>query len=380
MPITHVRDPDEAAEMARHLSGVAEFALDLEAAGFHRYSDRLCLAQISTRERTFVADPLAVDLRAALEDAVQSPETRTVMHGPDFDLRLLDRDLDLRVGGLFDTQASAALLGEPALGLSSLLEKHLGVSLSKDHQKADWARRPLPDDLLEYAAEDTRHLLELADLLRERLRERGRLEWARNEFRNLEEIRYEESSDEDPVTGVKGARRLEPRELERLRGALEWRDEIARERDRAPFRIAGDRALLRAATERPEDTGELARTRGFSKVLARARGEELLRRFDEVDRLPSSELRPYPPGPEGRGRPPPEVEDRTRRLKSARNRRAAELGIDRGTLLPNATLEEIARRIPDSRAALESVPGVKKWQVEAAGDAVLSVLAGEEAA
>lgn len=380
MPLTHVREPDDAAAMARHLSGVAEFALDLEAAGFHRYSDRLCLVQVSTRERTFVADPLACDMRAVLRDPLQRPDVRTVMHGPDFDLRLLDRDLDLRVEGLFDTQAAAALLGASALGLTSLLEEHLGVSLSKDHQKADWARRPLPEELVEYAADDTRHLLALADRLRELLEESGRLEWARNEFRNLEEIRYEESPDEDPVTGVKGARDLEPRELERLRRALEWRDEIARERDRAPFRIAGDRALLRVAAERPTGTDELARIRGMSKALARAEGEELLRRLEEADELPSSALRPYPPRPPGRGRPPPDVRDRKSRLKSARNRRAAELGIDRGTLLPNAMLEEIARRVPESRAALESVPGVKKWQVEAAGDAVLSALAGEEAA
>lgn len=380
MSIIHVRDPDAAAELAEHLSGAREFALDLEAAGFHRYSDRLCLVQVSTRERTWVVDPLAFDVREALGGPIEDPDTRTVMHGADFDIRLLDRDLDLRVQGLFDTQAAASLLGERALGLASLLEKHHGVKLSKKHQKADWAQRPLPDELVEYAAADTRHLLSLADDLRERLEDQGRLEWARNEFRALEKIRYEVTSDEDPVTSVKGAWDLDLQGLERLREALAWRDEIARERDRAPFRIAGDQALLRVADERPRSVDELTRTRGISKVLARSRGQELLRRFDEADGRPSSELRPYPPRPEGSGRPPPEVEERKNRLKSARNRRAEELGIDRGTLLPNAMLEEIARRLPDSREDLESIPGVKKWQVDAAGDAVLSVLAGEEAA
>ena len=380
MSINHVRDPDAGAELAEHLSSVSEFALDLEAAGFHRYSDRLCLVQVTTDRGTWIVDPLAFDVRDVLADPVQDPDTRTVMHGADFDIRLLDRDLDLRVSGLFDTQAAASLLGETALGLGSLLEKHMDVKLSKKHQKADWAQRPLPDELLEYAADDTRYLLELGDDLRRRLREQGRLEWARSEFRALESIRHEEAEDEDPVTGVKGAWNLDLPSLERLREALAWRDEIAREWDRAHFRVIGDKALMTVADERPGTVDELAGTRGVSGKLARDRGQELLRRFDEADRRPQSELEPYPPRPEGSGRPPPEVEERKRRLKTARNRRAEELGIDRGTLLPNAMLEEIARRRPGSRSEMERIPGVKEWQVEAAGEAVLSVLSGEEAA
>lgn len=381
MSIPFVDDPAGGREVADRLREASEFGLDLEAAGFHRYSDRLCLVQMSTREDTWVVDPLAFDVRPVLAEAVEDPGTRTVMHGADFDLRLLDRDLDLHVSGLFDTQAAASLLGEPALGLDSLLDEHLGVELSKKHQRSDWARRPLPAEMLRYAADDTRHLLELADVLRAALRERNRLDWVRHEFRALEEIRWEEDPEEDPVTRVDGARDLDLLELARLREALEWRDVIARERDRAPFRIAGDRALLAAAVRRPDSPEALAEIRGISRVLSHTRGEELLAGFRRVEQLPRGELRPYPSAPDDRRRrPPPEVEERMSRLKSARNRRASELGIDRGTLLPNATLEEIAREVPRSRRALERIPGVKEWQVEATGEAVLSALAGEEAA
>lgn len=380
MPLTYIQDERAALALAEELAGVDEFALDLEAAGFHRYSDRLCLVQVSTRERTWVVDPLAFDVRSVLQVPVEDPDIRTVMHGADFDLRLLDRDLDLSLRGLFDTQVAASLLGESAIGLASLLEKHLGVKLSKKHQKADWAQRPLPDELLAYAAADTRHLFELADRLRRKLEDQGRLVWALSECREMEGIRWEEPGDEDPVIGVKGARDLDPRELERLRAALEWRDEIARAQDRAAFRVAGDPTLLEVALRRPRSADELARIRGMSGRMAREQGEDLVRRLDRADALPAAELRSFPPVPRGRGRPPPEIEERTGRLKSARNRRAAELGIDRGTLLSNAVLEEIAREAPRSREALESVPGIKEWQVEATGDAVLSVLSSEEAA
>jgi len=355
-------------------------ALDLEAAGFHRYSDQVCLVQVTTPdERTWIVDPLAFDPAPFLAPALEDPGTEVVMHGADFDVRLLHRDLGIQLSGLFDTQIAASLLGESALGLSSLLEKHLGIEVSKKHQRADWAQRPLPDAMIEYAAEDTRHLYRLADLLARRLEACGRVEWAREEFEAQERVRWDEGDEDDPVLKVDGGRDLDPRALARLREALEWRDRIARQRDRAPFRIAGDQALLQAADQRPTSVDELAGIRGISRVLARARGEELLDAFGRVEALPLEALEPYPEtGSRGRGRPEPEVRERTSLLKSARNRRAGELGIDRGTLLPNATLEEIARREPNTRRELERVTGVKEWQIEAAGEALLAALASTE--
>jgi len=381
MSLKMIQDPSAAESLAETLSVEWRIALDLEAAGFHRYSDRVCLIQLSLASGdTYLIDPLAFDPRDVLAPVLEHPRVQVIMHGADFDLRLLDRDLDVQLRGLFDTQAAAALLGEQALGLSSLLEKHLDVSLAKKYQRADWAKRPLPSEMAEYAAEDTRHLHRLAGLLEERLEEEGRSEWARDEFRNLEEIRHEEDEDEDPVTSVKRAWELEPRALERLRAALAWRDEIARERDRAHFRVMGDDALRKVAVERPGHVNELAGIKGVSSSLAKERGGELLSRFDRVDRMDEDELRPYPPRTSSGGRPPREVEERTGRLKTVRNRRASELGIDRGTLLPNATLQEIAEEIPRTREAMKRIPGVKDWQVEAAGEELLAVLAGEEAA
>lgn len=376
MDVTYIRDADSGTTLRRALDHEDRFALDCEAAGFHRYSDRLSLIQVSADGGTFIVDPLAFDPTELLADPIGDPATRVIMHGADFDVRLLDRDLGIRIRGLFDTQVAAALLGENALGLSSLLEKHLGVRLSKKHQRADWAQRPLPDDMVKYAAADTRHLLELADLLEERLREKGRLEWALEESGRLEEVAWdEEDEDADPVEGVKAARDLAPREVAGLREALKWRDEIAREQDRAPFRVAGDRALLRIVAERPSSPEAMADVKGVSSALAREAGGDLIRRLERVRSLPDDDIEGYPRRQRtGPGRPPPEVEERADRLRRVRNRRADELGVDRGTLMPNATLLEVARAEPSSPEALERVEGVRKWQIEALGDELLSAL------
>ncbi|TVP54042.1 MAG: ribonuclease D [Gemmatimonadales bacterium] len=371
-------DTEEGLEEARSLiGGFSRIALDCEAAGFHRYDDRLSLVQLTAGHFTFLLDPLALELSAVLEPVLQDAGTGVVMHGADFDVRLLDRDLGISLAGLFDTQIAAALLGRNALGLSALLEEYFDVRMSKKYQRADWAKRPLPQGMRDYAAMDTLHLEPLADQLRDELEAMGRLHWAEEEFRELEKVRFSRpDDDEDPVLRVKQARDLDPRQVDRLREALAWRDDIARERDKALFRVVGDPVLVSVVQRELGTVDELADLQGMNGGLARSEGEDLLERLARIDRLPDEELRGYPSPPRGsgRGRPPPEVEETFRRIKEVRNRRAEELGIDRGTLLPNALLQLIAEETPADLDALSTLPGVRAWQVEAVGDAVLDSL------
>jgi ribonuclease D len=374
MSFRFIDAPADAAGLADELASHGRIALDCEAAGFHRYSDRLCLVQLSTPSGDYVLDTLSFDPSAALRPALESPDVEVILHGADYDLRLLDRDLKINPRCIFDTQPAAALLGESGLGLAALLERHLGVVLSKKYQRADWARRPLPDDMLEYAVSDTRHLLQLSELLRGKLVELGRMEWAKEEFSLLERIRWEDSQ-ADPVARVKGARDLTPTELAVLREALGWRDQVARARDQAPFRIAGDGPLLEVARKRPRSLTELAAIDGLNPRLAKSEGSALLERLDRVDTLPAADHPRYPrKQSDGRGRPTPEMEELSERLKDVRNKRAEKVGIDRGMLMANSVIGEIAWTHPKTLQALLAVPGVKRWQVEVVGEDLLEVL------
>lgn len=362
------------SRLADFLQGARRIALDLEAAGFHRFSDRLCLVQLSTQEGTHLLDPLALDLRGTLRPLLEDPEIQVVMHGADFDIRLLDRDLDIHLQGLFDTQTAASLLGAQAIGLASLLEEHLGVDLSKKHQRADWAQRPLPKGMLAYAAADTRHLMALADLLRKKLDEKGRLAWAREEFELLEGIRWGED-DSDPVLRVKGARELTPRAVTALREAMTWRDEIARDRDRAPFRVVGDSVLFSVVVERPSSVEELSGMKGISPPLAEQEGADLLARLQRVDTLPEDALLPYPRyRSNGPGRPTPEEEALANRIRDLRTERARALKLDRGVLLSNAQIMEIVRQAPSNQTELNEVPGLRRWQADILGEGILNLL------
>lgn len=379
MEIRYVEDSEGLQAVRPALGAARRIALDCEAAGFHRYSDRLCLIQLTAGERTFLLDPFEIDLEPLLRPALEDPEIEVVMHGADYDVRLLDRDLGIRLAGLFDTQIAASLLGADAIGLSSVLQDRLGVRISKKYQKADWAQRPLPEPMLEYAALDTAHLTALADILRDDLTQAGRFSWALEEFQELERVRFEEASENDPVTRVKEARDLEPREVDRLREALLWRDDIARRMDRALFRVAGDAVLVEAARRNPRTVAELQRLRGLSAALAKDWGAQLLERFRTVDSRPEGEVEGYPfnrakSNGTGRGRPPPEVEERMARLKTVRNERAAALGVDRGTLLPNAVLNLIAESPPSTPDEMAAVPGMRRWQAGLLADDLMAVI------
>ena len=372
-----ITDPRGVQELADALAGETRLAVDLEAAGFHRYSDRVCLVQVSSPEATYLVDPLAVDPALALRGPLEAPDVRIIFHGGDYDLRLLDRDLDLHPVNLFDTQTAAALLGEPSLGLASLLETYFSVNLSKKYQRADWAKRPLSEEMLAYAASDTQYLHALADLLCERLDAMGRLAWAQEESSLMESLRWSEEGQADPVTKVKRARYLGLREVALLREAWLWRDEIARRRDRAPFRVVSDNVLVEVVQVRPRSVSGLAEMSGFSPQLADRSGRSLLDCLERIDRVDTEELVGYPRGNRtGPGRPPPEIVEMADRLKAARNRRSEELGIARGTLVSNTLLLEIARAGPENGEALLAVQGVRRWQVEAVGDALLEALNG----
>jgi ribonuclease D len=361
-----------AAELAEELAGEPLVAADTEAAGYHRYSDAVCLLQLSTRERTWLVDTMAVGSLNPIAEAFEDPSVEIVFHDADYDLRLLDRDFGLDVRGLFDTKIAARFAGERSFGLGSLLEQELGIGLEKKYQRADWAKRPLSADMLEYAAMDTRYLPRLRDLLKSRLEEMGRLHWAEEEFRISEQTRWTpaDDDDEDDYLRLKNTRDVDPRGMAALRELYNWREGVAEQRDVAPFRVLGNDVLVETARRLPADLKELGDVPKLSPANARRWGQDLLAAVERARGLPASALPERPRRPR-RPERDPELEARVERLKAIRDREADRLELERGFLMPRAQLEDIARATPSSEAELASIPGIRQWQVEAMGGALV---------
>lgn len=331
-------------------------AIDTEADSLHSYFDKVCLIQITAGGNDLVIDPLAAVDLAQFGKILGDRNVTKILHGADYDLRILNRDFGFTTSNLIDTMICAQLLGYEAFGLAALLERHFGVKLNKAHQRADWAMRPLPPDMLDYASMDTKHLVALADLLRAELQALGRWEWALEEFARLEAIRFRETPEEDEAwRKLKNISALDRRGLAVIRELHGWRDQLARAADRPPFKIIGNDALLEIAKEKPLTTAALAKLKSVSQYHRGRYGATLADLVRRAAELPESEL-------PDRNEPKAWIRDkalegRINQLKKVRDRVAGALKIDSGLLAPRHVLTAIA-----TTNSLDDIPALRNWQ------------------
>lgn len=357
--------------MAR-VAAQPQVAVDTEADSLHSYFDKVCLIQISLPDEDLIIDPLVrVDL-SRFGEILADPAITKVFHGGDYDLRIMHRDFHFTVRNLIDTSICAQLLGYEGLGLAALLDRHFGVKLNKQHQRADWSMRPLPADMLAYASMDTHYLVALAAKLKDELTALGRWEWAVEEFARLENVRYRDVSDEEAGESwrkVKNIGALDRRSLAIVRDLYEWRDALARKADRPPFKILGNDTLVDIAKEKPATYRELAQLRSVSRYHADRYGRELASIVRRAMEIPEAEL------PE-RNEPKPWIRDkqleaRINRLKTVRDKYARELKIDPSVLAARHILAGVAT------SGTLDVPTMREWQKGVMGEELLRALEPE---
>jgi len=366
--------------LARDLLREKVIAVDTEADSFYHYFDKTCLVQIGTSQGIYLIDPLALGgpaELAPLAPVFASKKVRKVFHAAEYDLYVLKRDCSFEFENLFDTMISAQLLGYPAVGLAALAKRHFGVSLPKDEQRSDWSSRPLRENQMIYAAADVTYLAQLAEKLEAQLREAGRLEWAEQEFEAL--IRRTWPAREFDGVGylrIKGAKALDPTSLSVLRELYLMRDKRAREVDRPPFKVLGNRTLMEIAEQKPATAGELAEMKGVTELILRRLGREILVAVARGQRAPHEPLRRIGGV---RRRMDRRTERRLNELKRWRQARAKELSLDPGVLCPNSGLEAIAWRDPAAPGDLAELPELKKWFVAEFGREIVAVLRKSDA-
>lgn len=374
--LTYIDTPAAADAFLARVGTVDRLALDTEGASFHRFVDRIYLLQITTAAGSAIIDPLAAGPLAPLGRLLEDRAVEVVFHDADYDLRLLHQDYGWRVSNIFDTRIAAQLLGRRAFGLAALLDDAFGVRLDKKHQRADWSMRPLTPGMLEYAAQDTRYLLQLRDRLADALRTKGRLAWAQEEFARLEGLQWPVEDAGDAFLRVKGARDLTRRQLAILRELVQWRDAVAAVLDRATFRVVGNETLLEVARQAPSTRDGLAAIRGMPRGIIDSRGSDVLAAIDRGLGVPDTALPRFPRAP--RWERDADLDDRVARLKAVRDAAAARLDLDPGLLAPRERLEAVARRRPQTLEELRDVPGMRRWQAMELGPAFLSALSPAE--
>jgi ribonuclease D len=237
---------ERLAVLVRQVERAAWVAVDTEADSLYSYPEKLCLLQISLPGQDELVDPLAGMEMEGLRGALGGHHL--ILHGGDYDLRLLYRSWGFVPKGVFDTMLAARLVGMSEFGLEKLVSAILGVKLEKGPQRANWARRPLTDRMLAYARNDSRHLKPLADRLLEELRGLGRQAWHEEMCERLvRDCAQDSEVDTELVWRISGAHRLDRRGLAVLRALWHWRDREARRLCRPPYFVLPHDHLVRMA-------------------------------------------------------------------------------------------------------------------------------------
>jgi ribonuclease D len=343
---TFIDRPEQLAPLLDALDRVGEVALDTEADNLFRYRTRVCLLQVMAGRQIFLVDLLAPLPLAGLWPRLA--EQHLVMHGSDFDLRLLYDFCGFTAHSLFDTMMAAQLLNLPRMGLASLLEQHFGVTLAKEGQKANWSKRPLPQKLIDYAALDVFYLPALRDILRTELERRGRMGW--QEQRCCWQIEIAQTGfppNDVHAWRIGRSERLSPRGQCVLWAVWHWREETARQLDQPPFKITSNDLLCEIAAR--ADAGLPAEA--ILAVNLGKRHPRLIRSLTEAVRTGLSK-NPSTLPRRSRGRDPNwmpltaaelALQDR---LKTDRDRVAQQLNLDPTLIANRAQLAQIARE-PD---------------------------------
>jgi len=364
-----IDEPAALPALATVLARERRLALDSEADSFHHYEEQVCLLQIATPSQTVLLDLLKLDHLEPLLPLFADPAVEKVLHGADYDVRILGRDYGVKFAHLFDTMIAAQLLGLEAFGLGTLVQRQFNVTLNKRFQKADWTQRPLPPEMIRYAAEDTAYLLPLSDVLARELEEKGRLAWLREECDRLVALEAGERS-APSCFAVKGAGRLTPQQLAALQALLEARDALARAADRAPFRIVAPDVLLELAQRQPADLGALSVVKGLSRRLIESEGERLLDAIRRAQSLPSDRWPTRPRTPSTRLTPA--QEERVRRLKVVRQRHAERLKLNPGLLCSNSVMEGLVRLEPPDAGTVAQ--RLSPWRASILGEEFVAIL------
>ena len=369
-PFVLVSDEDGLGQLVRTLAVDPVVAIDTESNSLHAYRERVCLIQFSTGTADYILDPIRLPDLNSLAPFFANPDQEKVFHAAENDLLCLRRDYDFEFANIFDTMSAARTLGWPQVGLAAILDTHFGVKMNKKYQRADWKRRPLTPEQLDYARLDTHYLVALRDTQLQELTASGCWPEAHEEFVRLAR-RRSESNDAGPdppaFWRIKGARDLAPEKAAVLGALFAYREHEAERLDRAPFKVMGEATLMELTRRAPRRTEDLQNLPGMTPEQMRRYAQGILRAIEQGLQAPAQRA------PQAH-REPDDVRDRYDRLRTWRKERAKARGVESDVILPRTTLLDLARRAPRTNGELAHIDDFGPWRRKTYGEEILALL------
>lgn len=368
-----VETPAQLRELLSHVRNAGRMAFDTEFVSEDTFEPILCLIQVATTEKLAVLDPIEIPDLDPFWDLFNDPEIEVITHAAGEDLRIAR----LRTGKLperiVDVQLAAALAGHGyPISLSNLIRMELGVSLSGGETRTDWRKRPLSEAQVQYALDDVRYLLELAEVLSARLESRNRLDWAEAEYQRLLDSVIARGDDEERWRRLPGLHQLNRRGLEAARRLAQWRIEQARVSNRPIRQIIRDDLLVAIAKRMPENKRDLEALREFNRPHLLSRANQVLDVLAEARGVPADEL----PRPQERREEAPGLSMVVSMLAASLNQCCAAEGVSASLVGSTGDLRDLVSWHIEGRDEAQRPALARGWRSQLCGNVLEDVLSG----
>lgn len=345
-------------------------SIDTESNSLYSYHERMCLLQISAGNINAVVDMLAVNLKPILP-IFADPKVEKIFHSADSDIRVIKSTAKCVFVNIFDVMIAAKYLGLAKCGLDSIVNHYFGIELDKKYQKADWGKRPLTKEMLEYAAGDSVYLKRLRDIMSQELEQQGKLQEALEHFARIAKVEPvpHPQFDKNGFYSIKGASRLNGQGLAVLRELYIAREEAAKRFDTPPFKVVSADYMFRIAAAPEEALADLRLFRGSSQYVLKKHGGWIR---DAIRKGLECRKQPAPKKQEDRNyRKMDAVRLRFLAMRKWRKKTAENRNMLPETVLDNATMEKLAFAQPRTMEDLKKIKGVPEEKINAYGKELL---------
>jgi ribonuclease D len=365
-PAIWVDDQKSFDHVCSQLKKNRHLGVDTESNSLHAYQEHVCLIQFTDAHADYLIDAMAeVDL-TGLSEIFSDENIEKIFHAAEYDILCLKRDYRFEFSHLFDTMQAARILGMEKLGLSGLLSDLLDIDQGKSFQKADWGKRPVPEEMRQYARMDTHYLLSLRNILAEKLKEKNLMDLAREDFQRLCQLQHTQR-DAPLYTQVGGHHLLDPQSLAVLEELCQFRDRRAEKLNRPHFKVIGNNILLAVAQALPHSEQELRKIEDVSPKILERYQKEILDAIKKGLANPPIQL-------EKHRRPSQAYIDRLQKLQDWRKNEGSKMGVQSDIVLPRDILEEIAAKNPQDLRELDALMVDVPWRLAHYGRDIIKII------
>jgi ribonuclease D len=371
-PAIYIESFENLSIMVSELSQQKVIGVDTESNSLYEYEEKICLIQFSTIENDYLVDTIQVRDLSPLGKLFSDPRIQKVFHAAEYDLMCLKRDYSFEFKNIFDTMIASRILGLQSYGLSSLIKKYFNVSVDKKYQRANWGKRPLSKEMLLYAQLDTYFLIELRNILFEKLDTEQKLELANEDFNRITEVdAFVNNKNNDHYWKIIKGNTLSSAQESALIELYYLRENLAKELNRPPFKVFSNQNIIDIAKRMPRSLDELRNIDRFSPKMVGNFGEKIINAIVEGS-VKKNKIRKQKP------RPNASYITKYEALKEWRKQKSFEMSVDSDIILPKEHMELLAQlricNMENIEIAMENIPyRFKKFGLE-----ILSILEKKE--